>query len=305
MLQPMRSFIFRTKERIFSLFLVRFVITVMNEMSKDNGSTMAAGIAYYGFLAIFPLLLGLIGLLGYFLPSQNIQQQIISYVDQNLPGISDVITSNIQNVINARGALTIIGIIGFLWSASGIFGALDNVINRARGITRLRPFFIRKPRDIGLIIGLGLLFLLSMGASYIFSIIPISSLPIVGGYAVEIGTRIVSFILIFIVILILFKIIPNVKTYWRHIWPGAFITSVLFEIGRGVFVYFSTHFTNYSSVYGAIGSIIAILVLIYYLSTILIVGVELTHEFSRIRRGENETHYILYSSGIPTGSSKS
>jgi uncharacterized BrkB/YihY/UPF0761 family membrane protein len=86
---------------------------------------------------------------------KNIQQEILSYISLNLPGLSDVLTSNIQNVIDARGALSIIGVIGFVWSGAGLFGALDNAVNRASGITRLRPFFIRKPRDIGFIIGWG------------------------------------------------------------------------------------------------------------------------------------------------------
>jgi membrane protein len=108
----------------------------------------------------------------------------------------------------------------------------------------------------------------------------------------------------FLIILILFKVLPNTRTFWRYIWPGAFITAVLFEVGRAAFVYFSANFTNYSSVYGAIGSVIALLVLIYYSATIFILGVELTHEFSRMRRGENAARYILYTAGIPVGVGK-
>jgi membrane protein len=286
------------------MHLVVFMVNVMNQMNRDNGTTLAAAIAYYGFLSIFPLLLGLIGILGYILPSQDIQDQILSYVEQNLPGIADVITSNIQNVINARGALSVIGILGFLWSGSAIFGTLDNAINRARGITTAPPIFIRKPRDIGLMIGLGLLFLISLGASYVFSVINLSSLPVVGAYAVTVSTRIVAFLLAFLVFVVLFKVMPNTKTYWRYVWPGALITAALFEIGRSIFVYFISNFTNYASVYGTIGSIIAVLVLIYYFAIILIVGVEITAEYSRIQRGETPTNYILYTSGIPTGTSK-
>jgi membrane protein len=269
-------------------------------MGKNNGFTLAAAIAYYGFLSIFPLLLGIIGILGYFLPSQNIQEQIISFVEQNLPGISDVITSNIQNVINARGALSIIGILGFLWSGSAIFSALDNAINRAQDITTLSPVYVRKPRDIGLTIGIGVLFLISTGASYAFAVIPLNDLPVIGAYAFEIASRVTAFLLVLLIFLVLFKVMPNIRTFWRHVWPGALITAIFFEIGRAVFLYFINNFTNYSLVYGAIGSIIAVLVLIYYSAIILIVGVEITAEYSRIRRGESPTNYILYTTGIPT-----
>lgn len=299
------SFINRFKDSVFRIRLVIFLIRVLNQMNKNNGMSLAAAIAYYGFLSIFPLLLGIIGILGYILPTHNVQEQILSYVQQNLPGISDVITSNIQNVIQARGALSIIGIIGFLWSGSSIFAALDNAINRARGITRLSPIYIRKPRDIGLTIGTGILFLLSMGASSVFSVIPLSSFPVVGAYAIEIATRILAFLLSFIIFLTLFKFIPNTRTYWRYVWPGAFITAFFFEIGRDIFLYYINNFTSYTMVYGAIGSIIAVLVLIYYSSIILIFGVEITAEYSRMRRGEAQTSYILYTSGISLGSPKS
>lgn len=277
----------------------------MDQLNKNNGTSLAAAIAYYGFLSLFPLLLGIIGILGYFLPSQSIQQHIISYIHQNLPGISDVITSNIQNVINARGALSIIGLVGVLWSGSAIFGALDNAINRARGIIKLSPIYIRKPRDIGLTIGIGILFLISLGAGSVFSIIHLSSLPIVGGYLIQIVTRFIAFLLAFIIFLILFKVIPNTKTYWRYVWPGAFITAILFEIGRGLFIFYLNNFTHYTLVYGTIGSIIALLVLIYYLALILVIGVEITAEYSRMQRGVLPTNYILYTSGISTGTTRS
>ena len=303
--QKEKPFIPGIRDRVFRINLVKFLIRVINQMNKNNGISLAAAIAYYGFLSIFPLLLGLIGLLGYFLPSQNVQQQILSFVQQNLPGISDIITSNISSVIHARGTLSIIGIIGFLWSGSGVFSALYNAINRARDITRLLPFYITIPRNIGLTIGIGLVFLVSMGASDALSIINLGGLPVIGAYAVMISTRIIAFVLAYIIFLTLFKIMPDTRTYWRFIWPGALITAVLFEIGRVLLVLYINDFTHYASVYGTIGSIIAILVFIYYSAIILILGVEITAEYSRMRQGEVPTNFVLYTSGISTKSSKS
>jgi membrane protein len=303
MSQKRKPFLQRIKDRVFNLSLVQFLVRVFNQMNKNNGLSLAAAIAYYGFLSIFPLLLGLIGLLGYFINSQEIEQQILSNVQQNLPGISDVLVSNIRGVINARGALSIIGILGFLWSGSGIFGAIYNAINRARGITRLPPFYITIPLNVGLTVGMGILFLISMGASYVFNVVPLKDIPIVGAYAIEAGTRVIAFAFSFAIFLILFKIMPNTRIWWRYAWQGAFITAVLFEIGRSVLVFFINNFTHYTSVYGAIGSIIAILVFIYYSAIILIIGVEITAEYSRMRRGETPTNYILYNTGIPESQS--
>ena len=295
----------RIMDRALGNGLINFIARVAVQMGRTNGAGVAASIAYYGFLSIFPLLLAIVGMLGFILPSEDIQQQITAFAQENFPGIADIVTANIQHVINARGALSIIGLIGFLWAGSGIFGALDIAINRTRGITRLAPFYIRRPRDIGLTIGLGILFLLSMGASYVFSFLNLSSLPVIGAYAVEIGSRIVAFLISFVIFLLLFKIMPNTRTYWRYIWFGAFVTAVLFEIGRSLFVYYINNFVDYTLVYGAIGSIIAILVLIYYLAIVLIIGVIITAEYGRMRRGETSANYLLYPPDITAGSSVS
>ena len=273
----------RIQDRILDIYFIKFFIRVMAQFSKNNGSNMAAAIAYYGFLSLFPLILGLISLLGLFLPSLSIQQQILSLVQENLPKASDIIIANIQNVIHYRGTLGIVAIIGLLWSGSGILAALDYAINRAWDVPRMLQFYLRKPRDIGLTSGIGILFLISTMASYVFSVVQLKDLPIIGAYAIQVATRGIAFVLIFAIFLLLFKLIPNTKTYWRHVWPGALFTAIFFEIGRGLFVYYINNYTNYRLVYGSVGSVIAILVWIYYSAFILILGAELTAEYSRIR----------------------
>lgn len=223
--------------------------------------------------------------MGLVLPSQQVQVQIFSFIQNNIPGATDVIENNIRDVIELRGTLGIISIALLLWTGSGVLSAAGHAINRAWDIPRELQFYLKKPRDIGLTIGLGILFFLSLGASAILTFVPVGSIPIVGSYFVQIFIRVVAFALAFIIFLLLFKIIPNTKTYWRHIWPGAFFTAILFEIGRVVFLYYVNNFTNYQAVYGAIGSVIAILVWIYYSAILVILGAEFTAEYSRLRRG--------------------
>jgi membrane protein len=275
----------RLKNRLLGFGLIKFLWRVMQEMSQDDGTNMAAGIAYYAFLSIFPLLLGIIGLLGLFLPSQAVQDQIFSFVQDNIPGAVEVIENNIRNVIQLRGALGIIGILGLLWTGSGLLSAAGHSINRAWDIPRELPFYIKKARDVGLTIGLSILFFLSLGAGAILSFIPVGEIPVVGNYFIQIFLRFVSFSLAFVIFLILFKIMPNTRTYWRHIWPGALFTALLFEIGRVAILYYINNFANFQAVYGVIGSVIALLVWIYYSAIIIILGAEFTAEYSRLRRG--------------------
>ena len=80
---------------------------------------MAAEIAYYAFLSLFPLMLGLIAILGLFLPSATVQQQIINFFAQYLPGSVSILQTSIPGIIELRGAFGIIGIVGLVWSGTG------------------------------------------------------------------------------------------------------------------------------------------------------------------------------------------
>ena len=111
---------------------------------KDQAHDMAAAVAYYAFFSIFPLLLGIIAVAGYFLDSASLQEQLHDLLTNALPGSGELVRSNLQAVIEARGALGAIGLLGLLWSASSAFGAITRSINRAAGAERTAA---RRGRD--------------------------------------------------------------------------------------------------------------------------------------------------------------
>jgi len=158
------------------------------------------------------------------------------------------------------------------------------VINRAWDIRRYRPFFIRKASELGMALSTGILFLLSLGASAITAILRgVFDLPAAKLIIIDVGSRLVAFLLILAVFLLLYKLIPNTKTYWRYVWPGALLAAILFEIARTLFVFYLENFGNYQLIYGSIASIIVLLVWIYYSAFIMILGAEFTFQYGRIR----------------------
>jgi membrane protein len=245
---------------------------------------MAAGVAYYAILSLFPLMLGLIAVLGLFLPSETIQEELFEFFERNLPGATDVLQQNIEDVIRLRGAIGAVSLVLLFWSASAMFGAISRAINRAWDIHRDRPFHIRKLRDITMAFGTGILFALSVGATSALSILPSTDLPVLGA-AANVGTRLLAFLPSLAIFLLLYKFIPNTKTYWRFVWPGALLAAILFEIAKSLFVLYLDRFANYEQVYGSVGSVIALLVWIYFSAFILILGAEFSAEYGRMRRG--------------------
>lgn len=271
---------------------MQLVVRTVQELGDDDASHMAAGIAYYAILSLFPLLLGLIAILGFFLPSETVQEELFDFFRRNLPGSIEMLERNITDVIHLRGTLGLLGILGLFWSGSGMFGAVSRTINRAWDIHRDRPFYVRKLRDIAMALGISILFLLSLGATSVFTVLSSTDLPFIGT-AVNVGAVLLAFVLNLAIFFILYKFVPNTKTYWRYIWPGALLVAILFEIAKSVFVLYLGRFAHYELVYGSVGSVIVLLLWVYISAFILILGAEFSSEYGRMREGVDR--------GIPVG----
>jgi membrane protein len=272
------------KRRLLKIPALQLIYRTALESGNHDATQRAAGVAYYAFLSIFPLLLGLIAIFGFFLPSINFQDELLKFVGNNVPGATNILMQNITDIIKLRGVMSVLSIVLLFWSASTMFSAISLAINRAWDIRVSRPFIIRKASELGMALSLGVLFLLSLGASTIISILHGSlNLPTTDFIIVNLISRFVAFLLMLAVFLLLYKFIPNVKTYWRYVWPGALLAAILFEIARSLFIFYLEHLANYELIYGSITSIIALLVWIYYSAFILILGAEFTFQYSHMR----------------------
>ena len=272
----------KIKDRLLGNNAVQLIFLTARGLDGHDATQRAAGVAYYAILSAFPLLLGLIAVFGYFLPSLNLQEELLIFVGKNLPGATDFLRQNIVNVVKLRGPAGILSIVLLFWSASGMFGAISQAINRAWDNRRGRRFYISKAHEVGMALGTGILFLSSLGASTLISLSgEIFDLPPSFIILVEAGSRLAAFLLLLAVFLLLYKFIPNVKTHWRYVWPGALLAAILFEIARTLFIIYLEKYANYQLIYGSIASIIVLLVWIYYSAFIMILGAEFTFQYSR------------------------
>ncbi len=262
---------------------VRLLTGMIRQLGETGAGDMAGSIAYYAFLSMFPLLLGIVALLGVFLPSETVQAQVTGYVEQYLPGSARLVQQNISAIIEMRGALGLVSVIGLFWTGSAVFGAIGRVINRAWGIHSSRPFYLRKLRDLSIAVGASIIFLFSMAATAFASIVPSINLPGIGPAGI-IASRAAGFILILAMLLLTYKFMPNTRTQWRHIWLGALIAAVLFEAARSVFAIYLESFASYDLVYGSIATIIITLVWIYISAFILVIGAVLSSEYNKMQR---------------------
>jgi membrane protein len=129
---------------------------------NDDGSTMAAAIAYYALFSFFPVVLLMITVSSFFFTSATAQKEVIAWAERYIPASGDLIRANIGQILRVRGTVSIVALLGLLWSASGVFTALDRVINRAWDVSELRPFWQQKLLAFGMIVGAGGLLLVSI-----------------------------------------------------------------------------------------------------------------------------------------------
>ncbi len=295
-----RNFIQRTSDRINNryggiidrirrIFVVELTIRVFREMSEDDLTHMAAGVAYYALFSLFPLVIGMITVFSYFLAPEQIQANISGAIGGFLPGSEQFVQDNIEGILNIRSALGLFSFLGLLWSGSAMMGALDRAINRAWDIHNDRPFYIGKPRHILMVISVGIMFPISMSSAAIVRTaqeLPGLDLPVVGfvidnmGYIILQG---MSFVLMLVIFLMMYKMVPNTKTYWRYVWPGALVAAVLFETSKNLFILYLEQFASYQNVYGSVAPVIVLLFWAYVSSFIVLMGAELCSEYERLK----------------------
>ncbi len=274
----------RLHDRLDRIWLFSLLERVILEFSEDEASMRAGAITYYVLQSLFPLLLGLVSLLGFFLPRASVRQAVSDTLMRILPGSSDFIGQTLDSIIALRGTIGIVSLLLLLWSGSNLFGSVRRALNRAWDVPERRQFFVGKAIDFAMVAGAGILLLLSVSANTVARFFD----TVAGAAAfwvLAVGGRFFAFLVAFGLFLIVYKYIPSAKTLWRWTWPGALLSAVFFQAGAYVFIFYVSNFANFQSAYGSLGSVIIFLYWVYLSVEVLLLGAELNSELQRMSRG--------------------
>ena len=276
-------------DRVRRIFVVELAVRTAKELSEDDVSHMAAGVAYYALFSIFPLLLGLIAVMGFFLEPDQVEARVQDMTSGFLPGSEQLVADNISAVIGFRGALGVFSLLGLLWSGSAMFGALNRAINRAWDIHTDRPIYINKPRQLLMAMSVGALFTISLSSAAVVRTsedlerLDIPVLSLFAHTAGQIALQVISLSLMIVIFLMIYKFMPNTKTYWKYVWPGAITGALLFELAKNLFIVYLGRWASYQNVYGSIAPVIVLLLWAYVSSLILLLGAEISSEYERLK----------------------
>ncbi|MFS0614548.1 YihY/virulence factor BrkB family protein [Lederbergia ruris] len=265
----------RKKSQKISKFIKRLITKIM-----DNDVTgMAAQLAYFFLLSLFPLLIFITTLLPYTPLNQDDLFNIIK-------GFAPEETFNMvrktldEVMVNRSGGLLSIGIIGTIWSASNGMNGLMRSLNRAYNVEEGRPFILARGLAIILTIAMIFVFLLALLVPVfgkqlgmlVFSYVGYSSefLQIWGLIRWTLTP-----IILFIVFFIIYLLAPSTKVRFKTAAPGALFASLGWIIVSFGFSYYVSEFGNYTSTYGSLGAIIVLMLWFYLSAIIIMVGGEL------------------------------
>jgi membrane protein len=263
----------------------------IQEWSEDKAPRLAAALAYYTIFSIAPLLVLVIAITGFIVGNNTtIRDQVITQV-QGLVGQqgADAISQLIQQTGQPRNGIlaSVIGIVTLLFGATGLFGQLQDALNT---IWDVQPKPGRKIMGVikdrflsfTLVLGLCFLLLVSLVISAALSVLNgyFSSLLGGAGIIAQVINFIVSTAVITLIFAMIFKILPDIEIHWGDVWIGALVTALLFSIGKGALGLYLGR-SAAASAYGAAGSLVVLILWVYYSAQILFFGAEFTQVYAR------------------------
>jgi membrane protein len=256
-----------------------------------RGSEAAASMAYYTLFSLFPLLLALVAAGSYFLDQQQVFQQVVDLIAEAFPISQSLIEENIQQVLQMRGAVGLIGLGVALWSTSGAFTVLTRNINRAWRTAEPRGFFKSRVIALGMVGTLAVLLVVSLLLSTTLNVLSRFEVPLVdleSLYGTPLWTALsdlIPWVFIVFVFLALYRWVPNAEVRWSAAFSAALAVAVAWEIVANAFAwYVGSGLARYRIVYGSLGTVVALLFWIYLSSWIIIFGAHLSAAVSRHAR---------------------
>lgn len=281
----------------------RLLTRTYTEWSEDDAAQLAAALAYYTIFSLAPLLVVVIAIAGLVLGREAVQGEIVRQIDgvvgsDGAHAIQDLIV-NASKPAQSVVASTI-GFLTLLFGASGVVGQLKAALNRIWDVPTQSAGFLGAIRErltsFALVLGIGFVLLVSLAIN--------AALAAAATYVHSGGNESVWFTVNFIVtcgveailFALMFKLLPDTEVRWAEVWLGAVVTALLFEAGKLVVgIYLGR--AGIGSAYGAAGSLIVVLVWVYYSAQILFFGAEFTQVHARHRRGEGT---VRDASGVGT-----
>jgi membrane protein len=263
--------------------------------SKDNVPRLGASLAYYTLFAVSPILVIAIAIAGSVFGPDAVRGQIVTEIDgligrQGAEAIQSILQSAHQSPTGTLAV--IIGTITLIVASSGAFLELQHALNTIFKVktdpkkSSLERLLLNRLRSFGIVVSVGFLLLVSLlvsaGLSALSTRIQHSALG--GPVLLQAINLVVTLAVMTLLFGLIYRFLPDVRLKWRDVWTGAFVTAVLFSIGKFLIGLYLGQ-SSVASSYGAAGSIVVLLVWVYYSAQVILLGAEFTRVYAEDREG--------------------
>ncbi|HTQ05630.1 MAG TPA: YihY/virulence factor BrkB family protein [Polyangiaceae bacterium] len=272
-----------------------------NDFMDDNALRLAAALAYYSLLSLAPLVVLAIAIAGFAVDEHAVRGAIAHELGTVVGSAGAVAVEGIVRSAKAPTAgivSSVVGLVVLLFGASGVFGELQSALDTIwevapkpgrglKGIVKDRLF------SFAMVMGVAFLLLVSLILSAALAAVGRyfgATLP--GGEAVwHVVNFVISLGVVAALFAVMFKTVPDAKVDWHDVWVGGLVTSLLFGIGKFLIALYLGK-SSTSSAYGAAGSLVLLVIWVYYSASILLLGAEFTRVYAsrfgkRIEPSEN------------------
>jgi membrane protein len=276
--------------------LVRVFGIALKAWWDDDALRLGAALAYYTLFAIAPVLLVATEIASLVFNTEAVRGEIVNQLDRLVGREGAHAVQSLLDGASQRRAgtlATIIGSFAFVVASTGAFLELQAALNtiwrvKADPGTHLKAFLIDRLRSFGLVVAIGFLLMVSLAVTAALAALSAwlsrhsSTVPLLWS-GVQVLVSLVGTTMLFAV---LYRVLPDVHLGWRDVTTGAFVTAVLFTLGQQLIGLYLGQSTMASS-YGAAGSVMILLLWVYYSCQILLLGAEFTRVYAEHRGTTN------------------
>lgn len=268
----------------------KLFVQTINDFIDYRVPTLSAALSYYTVFSIAPMLLVIITLCDFFYGREAIEGSIYGQLKSFVgPDAALQIQELIKNaaVSSDISWASVIGVVALIISATSVFGTIQDSINyiwrlKAKPKKGFLKLLVNRLLSFSMVVGLGFIMLVSLVVSAVLDAVSTRLLRLFPDAEVSIAyilNLVISFVAISFLFGTIFKVLPDAKVKWRDVRMGAITTAILFLIGKFIIGYYLGH-SKIGTTYGAAGSLVILLLWVYYSAFILYFGAAFTRVYA-------------------------
>ncbi|HEV8599081.1 MAG TPA: YihY/virulence factor BrkB family protein [Gemmatimonadales bacterium] len=273
--------------------LARLFWEALRGWSKDEIPRVGASLAYYTLLSLAPILVIAIAIAGMVFGREAVQGELVGQIDALIGKDGAIaVQSMLEGAAERQAGLlaVLVGAVAFLGASLGAFLELQHALNKIFKVrlddprAHTKPFVVKlvenRIKSFGMILAISFLLLVSLAVSAVLA--AAASWMESGSFGAPLvwqtANLVVSLGVITLLFALIYRFLPDVRLRWRDVWIGALTTALLFSVGKQLIGFYLGR-SMIASSYGAAGSIVVLLLWVYYSSQIVLLGAEFTRVY--------------------------